>query len=212
VEKTRKKKIKAERMKIQTFKTVAALLAGAALWAGVVTNASATLSWPSPLTLNSAGVVGISIGVTGLGQGTLEYETGIAQHLLDMPANTTEPATGTWFYKTSSTEYSGTLTGGVETDLGGGRAHVDAGHAFAIAKYDGENAGYVLFFLGGQDADLPEFSYSIWGTDAGQYQISNFSVFNAISPVPEPTTMIAGALLLLPFGASTIRVLRNRKA
>jgi len=32
------------------------------------------------------------------------------------------------------------------------------------------------------------------------------------SPIPEPTTMIAGALLLLPFGASTLRVLRNRKA
>src|SRR5262245_20637659 len=29
--------------------------------------------------------------------------------------------------------------------------------------------------------------------------------------VPEPTTLVAGALLLLPFGASTIRVLRNRK-
>jgi hypothetical protein len=28
-------------------------------------------------------------------------------------------------------------------------------------------------------------------------------------PVPEPTTMIAGALLLLPFGASTIRMLRK---
>jgi len=31
--------------------------------------------------------------------------------------------------------------------------------------------------------------------------------------VPEPTTIIAGALLLLPFGASTLRILRkNRKA
>jgi hypothetical protein len=30
-------------------------------------------------------------------------------------------------------------------------------------------------------------------------------------PVPEPTTMIAGALLLLPFGASTLRILRKRK-
>jgi hypothetical protein len=29
--------------------------------------------------------------------------------------------------------------------------------------------------------------------------------------VPEPTTMIAGALLLLPFGASTLRVLRKRQ-
>jgi len=32
------------------------------------------------------------------------------------------------------------------------------------------------------------------------------------APVPEPTTMIAGALLLLPFGASTLRMLRRRTA
>jgi hypothetical protein len=32
------------------------------------------------------------------------------------------------------------------------------------------------------------------------------------SPVPEPTTVIAGALLLLPFGASTIRMLRKTRA
>jgi hypothetical protein len=30
-------------------------------------------------------------------------------------------------------------------------------------------------------------------------------------PVPEPTTMIAGALLLLPFGASTLRILRKKR-
>ena len=29
--------------------------------------------------------------------------------------------------------------------------------------------------------------------------------------VPEPTTMIAGALLLLPFGASTLRILRKKQ-
>jgi hypothetical protein len=29
--------------------------------------------------------------------------------------------------------------------------------------------------------------------------------------VPEPTTMIAGALLLLPFGASTLRMLRKNR-
>jgi hypothetical protein len=35
----------------------------------------------------------------------------------------------------------------------------------------------------------------------------------SVTPVPEPTTMIAGALLLLPFGASTLRILRKtRKA
>jgi hypothetical protein len=30
--------------------------------------------------------------------------------------------------------------------------------------------------------------------------------------VPEPTTIIAGALLLLPFGASTLRILRKKHA
>jgi len=39
----------------------------------------------------------------------------------------------------------------------------------------------------------------------------NVQVFG--TPVPEPTTMIPGALLLLPFGASTLRILRKtRKA
>ena len=33
-----------------------------------------------------------------------------------------------------------------------------------------------------------------------------------IQSVPEPTTMIAGALLLLPFGVSTLRLLRRRTA
>lgn len=32
-----------------------------------------------------------------------------------------------------------------------------------------------------------------------------------VAPVPEPTTVIAGALLLLPFGLSTIRFMRNSR-
>jgi hypothetical protein len=31
-------------------------------------------------------------------------------------------------------------------------------------------------------------------------------------PVPEPMTLIAGVLLLLPFGASTLRILRRNRA
>ncbi len=33
-----------------------------------------------------------------------------------------------------------------------------------------------------------------------------------LAMVPEPTTMIAGALLLLPFGASTLRILRRNRS
>ena len=35
---------------------------------------------------------------------------------------------------------------------------------------------------------------------------------SALAPVPEPTTMIAGALLLLPFGASAFRKMRKARA
>jgi len=198
-------------MKLRKLTKAAALIAAVGM-CGLTISAHATLTWSSPLLLNSPNVVGISIGVTGAGQGNLQYETGIAQHLLDMAANTTEPTTGNFNYQTSSTEYLGTLTGGVHVD--GGNTHVAAGYDFVIAKYDGQNAGYVLFYLGGQDADLPEFSYSIWGDNSGQYQISGYSAFNIESnepQVPEPTTILAGALMLLPFAASALRIVRKNR-
>jgi hypothetical protein len=46
---------------------------------------------------------------------------------------------------------------------------------------------------------------------AVNYYANDFAL-DDISMVPEPTTMIAGALLLLPFGASTLRMLRRRTA
>jgi len=36
--------------------------------------------------------------------------------------------------------------------------------------------------------------------------------FELAAPVPEPSTMIAGALMLLPFGASALRILRKEKS
>jgi hypothetical protein len=40
-------------------------------------------------------------------------------------------------------------------------------------------------------------------------QVTSYS--GSLAVVPEPSTMIAGALLLLPFGATTLRILRKRK-
>jgi hypothetical protein len=51
-----------------------------------------------------------------------------------------------------------------------------------------------------------ELKFGFWHPPAG-WGFDDVSV----SPVPEPTTMIAGALLLLPFGASTLRVLRKSR-
>ena len=47
-----------------------------------------------------------------------------------------------------------------------------------------------------------------WGLN-GHQDITLNSIDGA--PVPEPTTMVAGALLLLPFGASTLRMLRKKR-
>jgi hypothetical protein len=43
------------------------------------------------------------------------------------------------------------------------------------------------------------------------FVFQNHAVENIPPVVPEPTTIVAGALLLLPLGVSTLRILRNRK-
>ena len=40
---------------------------------------------------------------------------------------------------------------------------------------------------------------------------SKFAQPQLYSPVPEPSTIVAGALLLLPFGVSTLRIMRKNK-
>ncbi len=44
-----------------------------------------------------------------------------------------------------------------------------------------------------------------WNNNSGGFDVN-------VSAVPEPSTVIAGALLLLPFGVSTLRKLRNIRA
>ena len=62
-----------------------------------------------------------------------------------------------------------------------------------------------------QETGGPYTIYTATNDSGGSftYQITP-QVHNAV--VPEPTTMIAGALLLLPFGASTLRILRKSRA
>ena len=56
---------------------------------------------------------------------------------------------------------------------------------------------YVIAFEDGTDMDFNDLVVEVSGV--------------APVPVPEATTILAGALLLLPFGASTLRVLRKRQ-
>jgi hypothetical protein len=95
-----------------------------------------------------------------------------------------------------------TTSGSSTLGLNAGRFSVSSGDSAAIslaaqwiqqvnasAKY----AGYLL---------IPD------GAQNGTY---NQEMFYNVTPVPEATTVIAGALLLLPFGLSTLRFLRGSK-
>lgn len=60
----------------------------------------------------------------------------------------------------------------------------------------------IVFVMNGTLGNISDVQFG-WGTTP---------TYTPGTPVPEPTTMVAGALLLLPFGASTIRVLRRNKS
>jgi hypothetical protein len=50
-----------------------------------------------------------------------------------------------------------------------------------------------------------------WNIDDSISASAEIGSITVPAPVPEPTTMVAGALLLLPFGASTLRILRRKQ-
>jgi hypothetical protein len=141
----------------------------------------------SALTINDPGVVGTVQGWDGDNANEEYYR---AQKLLDMGANATEtwvnPADGddkARLYATSSTDYAGTLLG-FGQDLGAGMS-IAAGWEYVMVKYDGKNAGYVLFYLGGAAGEVPAYSASIWLNTEGQgYKISHATGFNPVS-VPD---------------------------
>jgi hypothetical protein len=54
-----------------------------------------------------------------------------------------------------------------------------------------------------------DIAFGVTSINGGFITISQ--VAQSFHQVPEPTTMIAGALLLLPFGASTLRILRKNR-
>ena len=86
-----------------------------------------------------------------------------------------------------------TVTGGgttVSTAIADAKTYVDAAAA--------QNQQYVGYLLQPTDSNGNP-------TTAVQEMLYN------ITPVPEPTTIIAGALLLLPFGFSTLRMMRRNK-
>jgi len=79
-------------------------------------------------------------------------------------------------------------------------------------KYLGDLTGST--FSGGFTGDILEGTGAVsGGPNSGQSQ--EFFLLQSgsqLTPVPEPTTMVAGALLLLPLGVSALRIVRKNRA
>jgi hypothetical protein len=148
-----------------------------------------------PLSLNSPGVVGVW---DFRAPANVATEIVAAQTLLNMAANV--GTFGTDAFVTTSLDVSGTLTGGLQTDTS------VSGYDWGFAKYDGQNAGYVLFWLGGATAStvIPQYPANLWTTKPEQYAISHLTVFNQSSSVPEGgmTAVLLGlGLVAMSFAA-----------
>jgi hypothetical protein len=63
----------------------------------------------------------------------------------------------------------------------------------------------------GVGANWAGFNTTWWAEQSSTCYGDVQSLIGPVSAVPEPTTMLAGALLLLPFGMSTLRVLRKSR-
>jgi hypothetical protein len=191
----------------------AAVVAIMASFAGVTLNAAMVpYTGTTPLQNDqshptTAGVVGTIGGTTGQGQGGWgTFQQTAAQTLLNLSLGGSGTSGGVPVYANTVHDYSGIVIG---SSLSGSGQTVPEGWEFVIAKYAGQQAGYVVFYLGGNSATIPSSPQNYWTTQTGKYGLSGWTAFNA---VPEPTTLIAGALLLLPFGASTLRSLRRTRA
>ena len=158
------------------------------------------------LTINDSGVVGTI--EAGTQSSDVANEIDWANYLLSLPVSSTlviadgnTPTDNvTENYLTSSTDYNAILTGG--TQIQGATPNV-SGYEYVLGKYDGQNAGYVLFNMsvfGG--SSIPQFSHTIWTDNTEKYELSHATGFSVTS-VPDASVMLllgSSFLVLAVFG------------
>lgn len=187
-------------MKIIT-RIIAAM--AASFWA---TTASAALSLTDD---NVVGVISLDkyITIDGATYGSDEKGsiiapsdiTASAQALLNLSKGAVEINYDTYhsydynndFLKNTEDDFSGILVYADKAESVSG-SQVVSGFEYILAKYDGPNAGYILFYSkGGAAITLPNSPANFWTTSATAYGISNWVGFNATTNyVPEPATML----------------------
>ena len=164
----------------------------------LISNASA-----STMTLATPGVVGTLDGKIGNSNPTTELE--IAQAILDMVGLGTVSPTGCITpencYKSSTVkDYSSTLSNPDQSDQGD--FTVDLGFEYVLAKYDGQQAGYVLFHIPTLGTTtLPQYPANLWTDDPTKWAISHHTTFTSEGPevrsVPDggSTAALLGSIL-----------------
>jgi hypothetical protein len=163
------------------------------------------------ITLATPGIIGAADGLSG--DNTDTDAPWIAQDILDLTMGDSFDSGGRTWRASTVAEYDGIIdvTSADKTDLPeqdqipAGMRTVPAGYVYALGKYDGKNAGWILFHLPTYGNTLPEFSYSIWGTNDEQFQISNYTVFNSAGVPDGGSTLALLGSILVGFG-----ILRRR--
>jgi hypothetical protein len=117
----------------------------------------------------------------------------------------------TTFDLTGFNPATATISGGWTSDNNGVGIYLNGNLIAGPTSFTQFSAGFVSFagnagFVPGVNT-LDFVLYNGGGPTALRVEMTGQA-----TPVPEPSTVIAGALLLLPFGASTMRILRNRKS
>jgi hypothetical protein len=154
----------------------------------------------APLTYSTLGVVGTFDGK--LANANESSVMALAQLILDLGLNAQSPAACIQCRTSEVVDYSGKLSNPIRTpengDFGGSSGQtfiVSSEYEYVIAKYDGQNGGYVLFHVPTFGNELPRYPDIFW-TSTGQYAISNFTTFDSTS-VPDggATAALLGSAL-----------------
>src|SRR5690606_37043601 len=122
-----------------------------------------------PLDYSTAGLVGTAKSAAS--NANPETVTALANQILAMSAGASATVGGVYHQTHNTDDYSGVLSvaDAVRIITGNGR-NIAAGYGYVMGKYDGQHAGWVLFYIGGEASSIPSFPYNLWTTNSHKYQ------------------------------------------